>query len=164
MSEDEWNNNSCLCVKSLFLAAHTDGCERTLECYTYVRTVVGPEQMIIKKENADFRVTATDGITTIHLWTIFKNQPRNIRPSALAHTCTVQVAAQDCLLVTYSPSDNGMQHCLLWGLSREQVDQNTTCYKNITSVCSVEMYDMTESAKNDPCQQFDRDEEEIQEK
>ncbi|XP_075534664.1 uncharacterized protein LOC142569020 isoform X4 [Dermacentor variabilis] len=49
------------------------------------------------------------------------------------------------------------QKCLLWGLSRNNVSEDTECYKALRLFCLSKTYDLTET--DNPCQQFDVDEE-----
>ncbi|XP_075559530.1 uncharacterized protein LOC142591036 isoform X4 [Dermacentor variabilis] len=144
---DDWHNLRCECVKSLFQARHTDGCERTLHCYTWVKVSEGW---------VDFRATEVKGFTSVDLKTIVGIQPTENAPEEFPHSYVVGKVAKDCLLVTYGHSSDGQQKCLLWGLSGSEVSTNTECYNALKSLCPDNMYDMTET--DGPCQQYDRDE------
>ncbi|XP_075559526.1 uncharacterized protein LOC142591036 isoform X2 [Dermacentor variabilis] len=153
---DDWHNLRCECVKSLFQARHTDGCERTLHCYTWVKVSNAENDCNVQEGWVDFRATEVKGFTSVDLKTIVGIQPTENAPEEFPHSYVVGKVAKDCLLVTYGHSSDGQQKCLLWGLSGSEVSTNTECYNALKSLCPDNMYDMTET--DGPCQQYDRDE------
>ncbi|XP_075559532.1 uncharacterized protein LOC142591036 isoform X6 [Dermacentor variabilis] len=153
---EDWINLRCECVKSRFQARHSDGCERTMHCYTWVKDSTGKETMIREEGWVDFRATEVKGFTSVDLKTIVGIQPTENAPEEFPHSYVVGKVAKDCLLVTYGHSSDGQQKCLLWGLSGSEVSTNTECYNALKSLCPDNMYDMTET--DGPCQQYDRDE------
>ncbi|XP_054925705.1 uncharacterized protein [Dermacentor andersoni] len=144
---EDWINLRCECVKSRFQARHTDGCERTMHCYTWVKVSEGW---------VDFQVTSIRGMTSVDLKTIVGIEPTDDAPEEFPHTYLVLKAQRNCLLVSYGQSSNGTQRCLLWGLSGSHVSKQTQCYKALNSFCAPDIYDMTETASS--CQQYDLNE------
>ncbi|XP_075746998.1 uncharacterized protein LOC142804204 [Rhipicephalus microplus] len=168
--EDEWTKLPCLCVKSRFSATHTDGCERTLDCYKHVKIwqappttpeLVGKERLIVTTNDVDFEVT-DDGEVYIDIWMIYELKPTSNSPSMFPHTYLVQHVEHNCLLLKYDYSNNGPSYCLLWGLSRANVDNTTGCYRKLESSCAGVMYDLTEP--DDPSEKLDEHEKKVQEK
>ncbi|XP_065283794.1 uncharacterized protein [Dermacentor albipictus] len=153
---EDWMNLRCECVKSRFQARHTDGCERTMDCYTWEKVSTGRETMIREEGWVDFQVTSIRGLTSVDLKTIVGIEPTEDAPEEFPHTYLVLRAQRNCMLVSYGQSSNGTQRCLLWGLSGRQVSKGTQCYQALNSFCAPDIYDMTETAS--PCEQYDLDE------
>ncbi|XP_075559518.1 uncharacterized protein LOC142591027 isoform X2 [Dermacentor variabilis] len=162
MTEDEWVKFDCECVQSRFYASYNEGSERTLECYKYVKQIkasatsgdIRKEVMIKIKEVVQFQAVTEDAETRIQLKNIIEVTPTNDPPRYFPQTYTVLQVEPDCLLLSSGVSKN--HTCLLWGLSRRQVNADTECLKRLQSVCTQDMYDLTEF--NGPCQQLDREE------
>nr|XP_054929254.1 uncharacterized protein LOC129386060 [Dermacentor andersoni] len=112
--------------------------------------------MVRRDQRVDFQVIQVNGMTTVNIKTIEDIVPTENAPEELPHTYLVLKAAMDCLLVTYGETNEGREKCLLWGLSRSNISQETQCYKALTLFCPDNLYDMTEP--DDPCQQYDVDE------
>lgn len=170
MPEDEWMKMTCECVKSRFMATHPDGCERTLDCYKPVKVLqapptiqasIGRDRLIMTTNLVDFEVTE-DGSIYIDIWMIYEIRPTSNSPIQFPHTYKVEHAEENCLLLTYDYSSSGSSNCLLWGLSRANVDNMTECYKKIESSCKEKMYDLTEP--DDQCEKLDEYEKRTEEK
>ncbi|XP_075534659.1 uncharacterized protein LOC142569019 [Dermacentor variabilis] len=110
----------------------------------------------------DFQMTEVEGLMSVDIKTIDGIVPAEDAPKEFPHTYLVLMADKDCLLVSYAMTNNGWQRCLLWGLSGNNVSQDTECYKARESFCPPDMYDMTET--DGPCQQFDRDDDRLNKK
>ncbi|XP_054925706.1 uncharacterized protein [Dermacentor andersoni] len=103
---EDWINLRCECVKSRFQARHTDGCERTMHCYTWVKVSTGKERMIREEGWVDFQVTSIRGMTSVDLKTIVGIEPTDDAPEEFPHTYLVLKAQRNCLLVSYGQSSN----------------------------------------------------------
>ncbi|XP_075534669.1 uncharacterized protein LOC142569023 isoform X3 [Dermacentor variabilis] len=166
MNLEDWISSKCFCMKSVLKAPHPKGCERTLECYTYakvsyapetIKVLIGTDRMIRMEETVRFDVTKVDELMSVNIKTVKLPVPTDNVPEDFPRTYVVLSAAKDCLLVTYGESSDGQQKCLLWGLSRNNVSEDTECYKALRLFCLSKTYDLTET--DNPCQQFDVDEE-----
>ncbi|KAL1478016.1 hypothetical protein MTO96_035294 [Rhipicephalus appendiculatus] len=141
----------------------TDRCERTLECYVEAKRLslevlkekAKAEELIKVKENLEFRVNKQKGETSLELVGVLETAQPNIRLSRPHRIYKVLEADVDCVLVSYQDITNGAPRCLLWGTSREEVNNETHCYNKL-KLCPDDMYDLTEAA--DPC---DLDEESL---
>ncbi|XP_075559848.1 uncharacterized protein LOC142591405 [Dermacentor variabilis] len=122
-----------------------------------VKVLIGKERMIRKEQLVDFQVNTIDVLMSVDIKTIDGIVPTEDAPKEFPHTYLVLKAEENCLLVSYGITDNGVQKCLLWGLSGSNVDKKTECYKALPLYCPENLYDMTET--NGPCLQLDRDEE-----
>uniref|UniRef100_A0A131YS99 Lipocalin n=1 Tax=Rhipicephalus appendiculatus TaxID=34631 RepID=A0A131YS99_RHIAP len=159
----EWETTDCLCIVSSYLKTTTTGCERTLECYVEAKRLslevlkekAKAEELINVKENLEFRVNKQKGETSLELVSVLETAQPNIRLSRPHRIYKVLEADVDCLLVSYQDITNGAPRCLLWGTSREEVNNETHCYNKL-KLCPDDMYDLTEAA--DPC---DLDEESL---
>ncbi|XP_054925439.1 uncharacterized protein [Dermacentor andersoni] len=161
MGLDDWMNTNCECVQSELLRKHDHGAARTMECYTQTNILVvsesqntiPKEQMIKIEEKVYFLTTHKDGMTKVALRTVLGDELSNNPPEQFPHEYLVLAARSNCLLVSYGESSDGMRNCLLWGLSREEVNTNTECYKKLELLCAQDTYDITES--DNPCEQYD---------
>ncbi|KAL3189265.1 hypothetical protein MRX96_002935 [Rhipicephalus microplus] len=117
--------------------------------------LVGKERLIVTTNDVDFEVT-DDGEVYIDIWMIYELKPTSNSPSMFPHTYLVQHVEHNCLLLKYDYSNNGPSYCLLWGLSRANVDNTTGCYRKLESSCAGVMYDLTEP--DDPCEKLDEHE------
>ncbi|KAL1444887.1 hypothetical protein MTO96_006837 [Rhipicephalus appendiculatus] len=148
ISLEEWMKVPCLCVKSTFSATHPAGCKLP----PTNQASVGKDRLVMTTTDVDFEVTE-DGGVYIDLWIIHEIKPTSNSPSLFPHTYLVRHAEENCLLLTYDYTNSGPSYCLLWGLSRANVDNTTECFQKIESSCSGEMYDLTEP--DDPCEKVD---------
>nr|XP_037286838.1 uncharacterized protein LOC119179822 [Rhipicephalus microplus] len=140
------------------MATSDKGCERTLFCYlqsnllTSVRTTKIQEQSMIKiGDNADFEaVTSSNGIS-ISVRAIQGLVPTADASNDIFRDFLVLRADSGCLLLSRGVSEHGKHLCLLWGLSRKEVNESTICYEYMSLVC-MEMYDITK--KDNPCDYY----------
>ncbi|XP_065283785.1 uncharacterized protein [Dermacentor albipictus] len=165
MNEGDWLTNDCECITSAFDAVNNEGSRRSLECYIYTeililsnitkKTIALPKMTKIN-QSVQFEVKDLGGVKSLALKTIIDGVPAKHPPKFISGNYVLEEANTDCLLLSYGPPSNGRQNCMLWGLSRQSVDEKTRCYKEVKSLCSEDIYDLTET-KN-ICDQFDLEE------
>ncbi|XP_075724266.1 uncharacterized protein LOC119179822 isoform X2 [Rhipicephalus microplus] len=153
-----WLNTDCDCVESKFMATSDKGCERTLFCYlqsnvlTSVRTTKIQEKSMIKiGDNADFEAVKSNNTISIFVRAIQGLVPTEDASSDIFRDFHVLTADSGCLLLSRGVSEHGKHLCLLWGLSRNEVNESTICYKYMNFVC-VKMYDITKT--DNPCDYY----------
>lgn len=159
IDKDDWMRTDCECVMSAFLAATSTGSQRNLQCYLYTEMLnpqgdkkTIPDKLMGKiEQNVEFRVSTQGDVTTVILKPILGVDPIEEPSRNFISSCLVIEANSQCLLLSYGQADNGKQKCLLLGLSNNNVDTTTECYKKL-ELCTADMYDLTES--NAPCDHY----------
>lgn len=173
MDREDWMNTDCHCIKSTFEAEPDTGCERTLECYLHTEVLIPVEnrkaiwhqKMVKIEDRADFQAVTRDDVTSVLVKAILGIAVTQDASTYILHNYIVLEAGSNCLLLAYGHVRNGGYRCLLWGFSRNQVSNETICYKQLESLCTKNMYDLTE--RDNPCDYYDlyeqSDEKEAQE-
>nr|XP_050038479.2 uncharacterized protein LOC126535738 isoform X1 [Dermacentor andersoni] len=166
MNEADSVKNDCECITSAFEAVNKEGSMRTLECYMYTEIsqlseitnkIIKIPKMTKIKQSVHFQVKDMEGVKALELWAIINGAPTNRPPKFISSHYAIETASTDCLLLSYGPPSNGRLKCMLWGLSRKRVNEDTIYFKEAQSLCEEDIYDLTETEST--CDHYDIEEE-----
>nr|XP_054929253.1 uncharacterized protein LOC126535738 isoform X2 [Dermacentor andersoni] len=132
MNEADSVKNDCECITSAFEAVNKEGSMRTLECYMYTE--------ISQLSEITNKIIKIPKMTKIKQSVHFQVKDME------------GVKALELWAII-----NGRLKCMLWGLSRKRVNEDTIYFKEAQSLCEEDIYDLTETEST--CDHYDIEEE-----
>ncbi|KAL3243681.1 hypothetical protein MRX96_020120 [Rhipicephalus microplus] len=111
--------------------------------------------MVKLEQKVEFEAVVKDDVISVSAKAVEGLAATQDTSGNIFHNYAVLAVDNECLLLSRGQSSSGGKHmCMLWGLSKSVVNENTECYQQMNLFCTINMHDLTKS--NSKCEYYTR--------